>query len=211
MANYRLIEGLYLYPTPAGAYYAISSSEANQSRQFLQRLLQQSQSPKLTLANVQQLTQIKEDKRALALLHHCQKQGWIEGLNQAKRLPQGHIDQLLAKFLQKLSRSGQALLADDQGFYLAQIGFADEIVEELSALSAELANLQRRRADRVINQLGMKSYVWSVVNVGDKSQIGFWPIFIGQHRFVMVISGLPHFNQAEFVLLVWMLSIRYAD
>jgi hypothetical protein len=36
-----------------------------------------------------------------------------------------------------------------------------------------------------------------------------WPLFIGDTRFVIAISGVPHFNQPEFISLVWFLSVRY--
>ena len=52
MSEYTLAEGAYLYPTPAGSYYAISSAEENKSRRFLQRLLQQRETPALTLENL---------------------------------------------------------------------------------------------------------------------------------------------------------------
>jgi hypothetical protein len=54
------------------------------------------------------------------------------------------------------------------------------------------------------------SHAWAVVDFFGNSQVGFWPLFIGNNRFVVVISGIPHFNQPELVSLVWALTIRYA-
>jgi hypothetical protein len=59
--------------------------------------------------------------------------------------------------------------------------------------------------------MGLASNAWAVVDVFGNSHVGFWPLFIGQNRFVIAISGIPHFNQPDFVSLVWALSIRYAD
>jgi hypothetical protein len=61
----------------------------------------------------------------------------------------------------------------------------------------------------LINNLGINSHAWAIVNAFGCSQIGFWPLFIGKHTFVIAIAGIPHFNQAEFVSLIWMLSVRY--
>jgi hypothetical protein len=102
------------------------------------------------------------------------------------------------------------LLADIQGFYLASHGFPHDVAEELSALSAELTNIHERRAVLLMDNLGVSSNAWALIDVFGNSQIGFWPLFIGSNRFVIVISGVPHFNQPEFVKLIWALSKRYA-
>jgi hypothetical protein len=102
------------------------------------------------------------------------------------------------------------LLADDQGFYLATSGFPHEVAEELSALSAELAIIHKRRSGLLMNNMGFDSHAWAIVNAFGNSQIGFWPVFVGKHQFVIVISGIPHFNQPEFVSLIWALSNRYS-
>jgi hypothetical protein len=43
------------------------------------------------------------------------------------------------------------LLADDQGFYLACNGYAHEVAEEISALSAEISMVHARRTGLLIN------------------------------------------------------------
>jgi len=43
------------------------------------------------------------------------------------------------------------------------------------------------------------------------SQVGFWPIFVGEHRFGLVIGGLPQLNQAALISLVWALMMRYGQ
>jgi hypothetical protein len=153
--------------------------------------------------------QSEDSTSVFELLHHCQKLGWIQGLDNVKQFPQGVLENILPEFLKRISQSGKVLLADDQGFYLALSGFTHEVAEELSALSAELSSLHSCRSGVLMNNLGLSSQAWSVVNAAGKSQIGFWPVFIGKNRFVIVLSGIPHFNQPEFVSLVWLLSIRY--
>ena len=210
MSTYTLTEGLYLYPTPAGAYYAVSSNDTDKPRQFIRQLLRQPVTKALNLENLRQLTGIDDPKKCFELLHQCQKLSWVQGLNAERGYPAAPLESILPDLLGKMSESGKVLLADMQGFYLASHGFPHEVAEELSALSAELAIVHERRSGLLNNNLGLASNTWAIVDVFGNSQIGFWPLFIGKNRFIIVISGVPHFNQPEFVNLVWALSIRYA-
>jgi len=124
--------------------------------------------------------------------------------------PEGALEELLPPLLTNISETEKVLLADDQGFYLACLGFPHEVAEELSALSAEIATVHERRAGLLMNNMGLGSHAWAIVDAFGNSQTGFWPVFIGKTRFVIVISGVPHFNQPDFVKLIWALSIRYA-
>jgi hypothetical protein len=210
MSNYTLTEGLYLYPTPAGAYYAVSSTETDSRRQFLRRLLQQSSTPALNLNNLKDLVGVDDPEKCYEMLFHCHKLNWVQGIDAAERYPSDSLENILPGLLRTMSESGKVLLADIQGFYLASHGFPHDVAEELSALSAELTNIHERRAVLLMDNLGVSSNAWALIDVFGNSQIGFWPLFIGSNRFVIVISGVPHFNQPEFVKLIWALSKRYA-
>jgi hypothetical protein len=210
MSEYALTEGLFLLPTPAGAYYAVSGNDANKPRQFLRQLLLQSVTPALNLDNLKQLAGTDDPKKSYELLHHCQKLSWVQGLQTPEVYPSDLLENILPGLLGKMSESGKVLLADMQGFYLASHGFPHEVAEELSGLSAELTTVHERRSGLLMNNLGIASHAWGVIDVFGNTQIGFWPLFIGNNRFVIVISGIPHFNQPEFVNLVWALSTRYA-
>jgi hypothetical protein len=210
LSAYSLTEGLYLYPTPTGAYYATCSVETDKPRQFLRALLKQQQTCELTVANLQQMMSQDEEQKCMELLHHCQKRGWIQGLDSVLQYPQGALEEILPELLSKISEHGKVLLADSQGFYLSSSGFPHEVAEELSALSAEIATVHERRLGLLMNNMGLASHAWAVIDAAGNSQVGFWPLFIGNNRFVIAISGIPHFNQPEFVSLAWALSIRYA-
>lgn len=209
MSDLTLIEGLYLYPTPAGAYQAVSAPKVEKPGRFLQRLLQQSQTPVLSIAQLCRLAESDDEIKALELLHHCQKLGWVQGVNEELHAPKIALEDLLPDLLGQISESGKVLLADEQGFYLACSGFTHEVAEELSALSADLATVHKRRSGLLISNMGIASHAWAIVDAFGCSQIGFWPLFIGDHHFIIAIAGIPHFNQAEFVTLIWALSVRY--
>ena len=211
MSTYNLIDGLFLYPTPVGAYYAVSSTEEDKSRKFLKRLLLQSKTPALNIETLMDLMGEDNEEKALELLHHCQNLGWVQGVKEIMEPPEGSLEKLLPHLLANISETGKVLLADDQGFYLACHGFPHEVAEELSALSAEIATVHQRRAGLLLNNMGLGSHAWAIVDAFGNSQTGFWPVFIGTTRFVIAISGIPHFNQPDFVKLIWALSIRYAQ
>ena len=210
MSIYTLIDGLFLYPTPVGAYYAVSSNEEDKSRKFLKRLLQQSKTQTLTIEALMDLMNEENEEKALELLNHCQNLGWVQGVNDIMESPEGALEDVLPPLLANISETGKVLLADDQGFYLACHGFPHEVAEELSALSAEIATVHQRRSGLLMNNMGLGSQAWAIVDAFGNSQTGFWPVFIGKTRFVIAISGIPSFNQPDFVKLIWALSIRYA-
>jgi hypothetical protein len=209
MNQYSLTEGLYLYPTPAGAYYAVSANDLDKPRQFIRQILQQLETQALTTENLIKLSGLSDPQKCFELLYRCQKLGWVQGLTAKRAYPDQLLENILPNLLGKMSESGKVLLADMQGFYLASHGFPHEVAEELSALSAELASIHKHRSG-VLSNLGLTSQSWAIVDVFGNSQIGFWPLFIGKNRFVIVISGVPHFNQPELVDLIWTLSVRYA-
>jgi len=210
MSIYTLIDGLFLYPTPVGAYYAVSSNEEDKSRKFLKRLLQQSKTQTLTIEKLMGLMNEENEEKALELLKHCQNLGWVQGVKDIMESPEGALEDVLPPLLANISETGKVLLADDQGFYLACHGFPHEVAEELSALSAEIATVHQRRSGLLMNNMGLGSQAWAIVDAFGNSQTGFWPVFIGNTRFVIAISGIPSFNQPDFVKLIWALSIRYA-
>lgn len=210
MSNYTLTDGMFLYPTPAGAYYAVCSNEEDKPRQFMRQLLQQQVTPDLSLDNLRYLTGHDDNQKSYELLHHCQKLSWVQGLDAPETYPSDLLENILPDLLGNMSESGKVLLADMQGLYLASHGFPHETAEELSVLSAELSTVHDRRSGVLTKNLGLDSHAWGLVDVFGNNQIGFWPLLIGKNRFMIVIAGIPHFNQPEFVKLIWALSIRYA-
>lgn len=210
MASFTLAEGLYVHPTPSGTYYAVSATEPNASRRMIQGLLRKESTPLLTSDNLRTWTDIMDDGQGATLLYHAQALGWVQGFEVPRKCNEQPLEIQLPVLLRALSVQGKVLLADQQGFYLASHGFPHEVAEELSALSADLANLHARRSGLLVNNLGMATSAWGLVDAAGNSKLGFWPLFIGNQRFVLVISGVPQFNHPDFVNLVWVLSRRYA-
>lgn len=210
MSVATLAEDLYIYITPAGCYYAVSSVNKDPVRQFLLGLLAEVKTPKLNIENLQKLMANDRPDKCIALLQKCQLLGWVQGIKTLREVASESFEELLPELLGKISEEGKVLIADDQGFYLSCNGFPHEVAEEISALSAELNVIHERRAGLLMKNMGLSSHAWAVVNASGSSQLGFWPLFIGNTQFVIAMLGMPHFKQNEFVSLVWLLSVRYA-
>ncbi len=209
MSDYQLINRCYVLPTPGGAYYAATTQTDEPAKRLLVALMSDSQSQLLGVPQVCKWTGLKKQADVLDLLYRIQNLGWIQGEEVTREAPSGTLEDILPVLLATFSSTGKALLADNQGFYLASHGFSHETSEELSALSADLLALHERHKGLLNNNLGLHSEAWSVVDAAGNSQVGFWPLYIGRQRFVLVLSGVPHLNQLAFVQLVWVLSKRY--
>jgi hypothetical protein len=210
VSDYELVSGLYLAPSPAGAYYAASSTNDDPSRRVLLGLMAGEESPALTLENLQALTRLNAES-SLEHLYRMQSQHLIQGLGEPRRMIEGSLEKVMPGILADLARHNKALLADAQGFYLASHGFHHETAEELAGLSADLGNLHQRHQGLISGNLALQTSAWALINAGGNSEIGFWPLYIGQHRFVLILTGLPNLNQAATVDLVWALTKRYGQ
>jgi hypothetical protein len=210
MDSFRLIEDRFAFPSPAGAFHATSHRDKEPLRSLLCALLQQETTPVLTQQALEQWTGLTGDEAQKAL-YRAQHLGWIEGLKEPLSTQSGALETLLPELLPPLSDCSKALLADSHGFYVAASGFTHEAAIELSALSADLASLDSRHQALTHNNLRISTSAWSLVDAAGNSQLGFWPLYIDDHRFVLVLQGVPHFNQPAFTSLVWALSTRYAD
>lgn len=209
MSDYQLINRYYVLPTPAGAFYAATTETGEPAKQLLVALMSESKSQLLSVPQVCKWTGLKKQQDVLDLLYRIQNLGWIQGEKLAREAPTGTLEDVLPTLLETFSSTGKALLADHQGFYLASTGFSHEAAEELSALSADLLALHKRHKGLLNHNIGLHSEAWAIVDAAGNSQVGFWPLYIGEHRFVLALSGVPRFNQLAFVQLIWVLSKRY--
>ncbi len=163
----------------------------------------------MTLEGLKAWTKLADDNQALSMLERLQEIGWVQGFHEPVNCIDKPLEEALPELLVTLGSQNKVLLADAQGFYLASSGFPHEVAEELSALSAGLANMHERRSGLLINNLGLNSSAWSLVDASGNSLLGFWPIYIANLRFVLAISGMPKLNHPNFVKLAWMLNLRY--
>ncbi|MCK6423846.1 MAG: hypothetical protein L6Q75_02000 [Burkholderiaceae bacterium] len=210
MDQYTLTGEFYLHPTPAGAYYAASRPTPEPARAFLQRLMRESETPRLTTELLKDWTGLSEQD-ALEFVYRLQSSGFVQGLPVRVAVPPERIEALLPPLLAQLSDEGRAILAEKRGLYLGTAGFAHETSEELAALGADLATVHERHSKLLHGNMRLRSDGWGMVNASGYSEIGFWPLYFGEDYFILVVGGLPRFNQEAFTTLLWTLGVRYGS
>jgi len=197
--------------TPSGAYHAACTEQPERVRRLLFLLMEAERAPGAQPADIEswaaRLEMTAED--VIGLLYSLQSLKFIEALAPPLFAPRGPLEKMLPPLLNLLSSSGRALLSDRQGLYIANVGFAHETAEELSALGADLAALHARHRYLVNRNLGLRAEAWGLLGADGGSRIGFWSLRIGETEFNLVIADVPYLNRSAFRDLVWALSCRY--
>lgn len=210
MSEYQLVEELYVLPTAAGAFYAVSGRDDEPLRRLMLVLLKQEKSLQINAENLCQWLEISDEQEALSILYRAQTLSLVQGFKEPQQISESGVGQQLKNILPYLSSIGKGLLVDWNGLSLVHCGLDDATAEMLSALSADLISVQTRHAERLAENLGLGLQGWAAVDAYGSSRIGAWPLYIGNEHFMLVLLGEPRLNQAEFVTLVWTLINRYS-
>nr|CAA6829595.1 MAG: Unknown protein [uncultured Thiotrichaceae bacterium] len=210
MSEYVLSDNLYLSVTPGGAFYATQDDTPEPGRNFIQQLLKEPETPLFNVDVARQFTGL-DKKRSLEFVHWLQEAGLISGQEKPENASIEMLEQSLPKLLRSLSDVGKAVLAESQGLYLGSAGFPHEAAEELAALSANLSSVYGRHKELLSGNLGYRQRAWGLVGASGNSEVGFWPIYIEQNHFTLIIEGVPQLNQPAFRDLIWALEIRYGQ
>lgn len=202
--------GLYAQTTPAGAYYAVASPNPDNNRQALINILKNGESTPLGEPQVLDWTGANSLNEGLKLLFRLQRLGFIRGVEIPVPASRERLEDILPVLLSRLSDKGKAVLADDNGFYLATSGFPHESAEELAGLAADLLALHTRHGRLLKNNVKIGTEAWALVDPAGRSELGFWPLFIGKQNFILIIGETPRLQNQEFVTLIQALNNRYA-
>jgi len=208
MNTFELNQGLYINVTPRGAYYAVQDNAVDPTRIILTLLLQQEETPLLSSDVVKEITGM-ESNEALNFLNRMQTLGLISGQKEIEVAPKNTLEDILPELLGSLSDSKKVLLAEHSGLYLGASGFPHEAAEELAAISANLSEVYQRHKGLLQDNLGFNQHAWGLIDAAGNSEVGFWPLYIGQNQFSLVIHGMPQLNRPGFKHLVWALVKRY--
>lgn len=211
MSDYTLTEAVYLLPTAAGAFHAVSGQDTESSplRRLLLTLLTHPESVLLDNKNLTTVTDTESEQQALALLYQAQTRMLVEAYSSPQELSAYGTGKELEDLLPALSSIGKVMLADWNGLSLCSCGMDQETSDILSALSADLVAVQQRHADRIHKALSLGSQGWAAVDAYGASRVGAWPLFVGENRFLLVVLGEPRLKCKEFIELIWMLTSRY--
>jgi hypothetical protein len=205
----RLNPSLYAEVTPAGAYYAVASRNSDSARRLLTRILRDGAHTPLTEERLLAWTEAEATERAVEILYRLQRLDFVHGTDAPRPPPERNLEVLLPELLARLSDTGHALLADDNGFYLASAGFRHESAEEIAALGGDMLTLSQRHALLLKNNLNITSSAWAISDPAGRSELGFFPMHIGRQSFVLIVGGTPQLQGQDFVTLVGALSRRY--
>ncbi|HIQ14192.1 MAG TPA: hypothetical protein EYH38_01295 [Leucothrix sp.] len=207
MTSFSLNDGLYINITPRGAYYAVHDNDTDITQNILSKLLQFDETPNLSSETM--TTLFPDDD--YSLLHRMQKLGLVSGQKEAESIPDGNLEHILPELLGSLSDTGKALLADKSGLYLGTSGFPHEAAEELAAISASLSEVYQKHKGLLQGNMGFSQHAWGLVDAAGNAEVGFWPLYVDNNIFTLILHGLPQLNQPAFKHLVWMLIKRYAN
>lgn len=198
----------YFLPSPAGAYHAVSMNRPEPAAQFILQILQCHRSPRAELNTIMSLSGLDRTDTT-TLIRSMQQAGWLEGFDRPLTVPNEPFEILLPDLLPALSTTGKVVLADPQGFCVANTGYPEAVAEELAALSASLCSIHDRNIALLQDALGLGTSAWGVVNASGNSQVGFWPVHIGINRFVLIIDAMPRLHHPSTTRLLWALVHRY--
>ncbi len=213
MSEFQLHNDVFITPTSLGCHYLISDVEMDPPRRVLRDLMMSMSSPRSTEEHLQQWEYNGQQlDSVLELLYRMETVGWIRGQDKPLTLETDRLEQGLTSLLEECSMVGKALLADgQQGFSVANVGFAHEEAEELSGLSAEISTLQGKYRKLINNNIKASSAIFGITDASGISQMGFMPLYIGKHQFVLITKGVARLNHVGFLRLIWALFIRYGE
>lgn len=200
-----------LYPkiTPAGAYYAVSGVQPNPSRLLLRGILKEEKSKPIDQQRLMEWSGAENDEAALSLLYRLQRLEFVYGEDTPVSVSDASMEERLPDLLVKLSDTGKALLADDNGLYFATAGFHHESAEEVAALAGEVARLSEQHTLLIRNNLNINQNSWAICDPSGRSEMAFFPFYFGENKLILVIGGNPQLQNDWFVELIQILYKRY--
>lgn len=204
-----LNNSLFAEVTASGAYYAVASPNQDNARYLLNQILKEGSATIVTEERLIIWSGMDSIKNALQLLYRLQRLNFIYGTDTPRVAPTESIENSLPKLLVNLSETGRALLADDNGFYMACAGFHHEAAEEIAALAGDIISLKSRHERLLKNNLNIHNESWAIINHNGQSELGFYPIYVNKQIFVLVISGIPRLQGEDFINIIQLLIQRY--
>jgi len=138
--------------------------------------------------------------------------GLLECVPDQEHLPDSNLSRFLPTVLPSLSTRQRVVLTESgEGLYLDFAGVTQDEAEELSALAAEVRDVAMRRHKLLADHMDVHSSAFAIVDPAGNSDLGFWPLHVGQNMFTLTIQGIPRFNTQAFRWLVWVLCERYGE
>ncbi len=201
--NLEANDARYLSLTPAGCFHAVQSPKRTDERRLLLHLLSRPASTTVEVIAA-------DDESFMPQLAQLARAGFLHSGEKPETLPETNLSDLLPTLLPALSQRGRVVLTESrQGLFLDYCGVTRDQAEELAVLASSLRAIADQRSTLLSGQLAVHSRAFGIVDPAGNSEIGFWPLHIGDNVFTLTILGIPRFNIEAFRLLVWVLVERY--
>lgn len=211
ITDWEVIADRYVSVTPAGAYYAVESKEPDLYRQVLLNLLQINTTPRLDEAMACRLSGLAAPE-AMQVFARLEAAQLVRGNAVPEDLPQGQLEAILPPLLARLSDRGNALLTDLQrGFFLDYTGYSQTQAEDLAVFASGLLRVYERHSGTLREDLGIASRGLAIVDPGGNSELGVWPLYVGDNEFALIVPGIVQLTHQAFRQVVWLLVQRYGN
>lgn len=204
----KLKKNLFLTPTAKAVYQVMMSMSPHEHGEKIKYLLNYPETPPLTEEFLLEWLSTDSLDSAIKLVQELNDAGLVKGVKEKRKLLNLPSDEALSVCVKNLSDEG-VLLANDQGFYLVNEGFAQEDADEIAAMAAELFTFHKKRVLPLVDKGLIESEVWSMLNYQGRLSLSFWPIKTATESFTLVIKGAVKFNQDSLVDLARLLMNKY--
>lgn len=208
----KLLQGnKYLFPSAAGVYHLACQPSQTSAKKLFSDILRRTHTRIITTHEVQRIMEINSHQRFTEEMQTILSLGWLEEHDTPFQLPDDALEELLPQLLTVLSSTGHTFLSDSHGFPLFSSGFPKKDVEALSAMSAQFSSIYDKYHAVIQRTAQSPTQAWGMIDAAGNSNMGIWPISIGNHGFNLLIQGIPKLDHPNFVILVWLLYSRYFE
>ncbi len=204
----KFSQKLHVLPTNKAIYQALICVQEKPNETFTKRLLSEPESSILNESYLYSWLQVNEPKAAVSKFNELRNLGLIKGSESQSKISNIASDEAINICLNKFSEVA-CMLANDQGFHLANVGFSKEIADELAVVAAELHSFHHKRVKRIVVEGVARSDVWSILGQDSSSGLSFRPIHTDHQNFILIIKGSPNFNNSGLLDLARILMNKY--
>ncbi len=184
----KINQELFAVPTNKAIYESMMCLREMPFEHTTKRLLSILDDTKLSEDFLLRWLQTDDLKQAIMTVKDLQRQHLIKGMRTLSDIPKVASEEALNSCLSLLCEEA-SMLANDQGFHLANVGFDKEQADELAAVAAELHAFHCKRVQNLVSYGLVKSDVWSLHSEQVSSKMSFWPMHTDQQNFILITKG----------------------
>ena len=198
----------HLLPTNKAILESLMLFQEMPYEKEIKRLLSASESSTLDQKYLLSWLQTDDPKEALSTFEDMRSLGLIKGSDSPSALLDSATDVALNECIGELTDEA-CMLANDQGFHLANVGFEKELADELAALAAELHSFHVKRVQRLVEKGLAGSNTWTIPGQDAPSSLTFRPLHTDHQSFILINKGIAKFNNKGLLNLARLLMNKY--